>query len=129
MARREHPRYENMEWPDWEFREYPMMVYPGAKDPRKPEYEVADRGRNRGRTVLRFPGVVVKNDEELKAVLDGSAEFNPTSGEILTEEDSRQALIRECMTQGLQIDKRWGVEKLQKALDDHIEALGQPEVV
>src|SRR6201987_2519246 len=34
MAKREHPRNENTQWPDYDFHEYPMMVYPGSPEGR-----------------------------------------------------------------------------------------------
>lgn len=114
MARREHPRYENMEWPDWEYIEFPMMIYPGAADPRVPEYHINKKGRR----VMTYPGVIVHSDEELDGVLKGEIELDAVTGEILTEEDTRKALIRECEIQGLLVDKRWGIPKLQAALDE-----------
>lgn len=124
MARREHPRYENMEWREWEYKEYPMMLYPGAEDPRKPEYHTDPRTKRPG---LKYPGVIVRSDEELDKVLTGAAEFDAVSGELLTEEDERKALISECELHGIKIDRRWNSDKLQKALDDHIKELGEKE--
>lgn len=114
MARREHPRYENMEWPDWEFREYPMMVYPGAKDIRVPEYH--KDGKLAGKLV--HPGVIVQHDGELEKVLAGEIELNESGTGLITDEDVRGGLIQELTRLGVQFDRRWGIEKLQNALDD-----------
>jgi hypothetical protein len=138
MPRREHPRYEHMEWPEWEFREFPMMLYPrpladGEKSDviRKPVYHT--EGRLKGK--LKFPGVIVNDDDELAAVLAGDADINAEEGRLVNESDVRTALIRECELHNVEIDRRWGTEKIQAALDkkfkeeEDAEEGVEPEVV
>lgn len=116
MAKREHPRYENMDWPDWEFREFPMMIYPGAPDPRVPVYHT--EGRQRGK--LKFAGLVVNDEDELaRALAEGEDVATITEDgrqRLTTAEDDRQALIAECDERGLKIDRRWASARLEDAI-------------
>lgn len=121
MARREHPLYENADWDDYEFREFPMMIYPGAKNPRVPEYWSAEDDIPRGKRAgeLKFVGVTVENDEELDRVLGGAKTL--TQGNVTrveTEEDERLGLIVKAGQMGVQVDKRWGVSRLKAAIDE-----------
>lgn len=121
MARKEHPLYENAEWPDYEFREFPMMVYPGARSPKNPEYFSEDDELPRGKHVgdLKFVGVIVQNDEELDRVLGGAKTVTEAGvTRVRTEEDDRQALIVKASQMGIQVDRRWGVSRLQTAIDE-----------
>lgn len=127
MAKREHPRYENMEWPDWEFQEYPMMYYPGAKDQKKP-YIHAPGSADHGKPLK---GVIVNNDEELRSLIEGDrrAAAGEDSGvdmvatnvkgvsRVRTEADDKAELIEEAEALGVTFDRRWGVAKLQDAID------------
>jgi hypothetical protein len=87
MAKREHPRYENTEWPDYEFREYPKMVYPGATDPTKPY----------GPNGKPLKGILVHNAEEEAVALgleDDGEESTPASGATATKEGAPGAARR-----------------------------------
>lgn len=129
MAKREHPRYENTEWPDYEFHEFPMMVYPGSADGGK----TPDRDKARPGKFLQQP-VVVNSEEERRTVLEidepverdapraPSAVLVEGPGgakRLQTEDDERTALITEAETLGVQIDKRWSVIRIQDAIDTH----------
>lgn len=135
MARREHPRYENTEWPDYEFREYPMMVYPGADDPLKP-YKAS--GREKGKPLA---GILVNNDEERrialgldeeeaedtgatrKAVPTRGGKTMPTSvkgvDRLRTDDDDKGDLLQEAENLGVKVDRTWSVARIQDALDTH----------
>jgi hypothetical protein len=111
---REHPRYASMEFPDYEYREYPMMVYPGAPDQKKP-YDP--------KTGKPLKGVLVENDEEYARVMAKDAELVPTISpgvqRVQTAEDEKEALLVRAAQLGVQVDKRWGIAKIQDAIDNH----------
>lgn len=135
MARREHPRYENTEWADYEFREYPMMVYPGAVDPLKP-YKTS--GKEKGKPL---GGILVHNDDERRAALGLEADepeetgatrkaiptrggkTMPTSAKgvdrLRTDDDEKDDLLREAENLGVKVDRTWSVARIQDALDTH----------
>lgn len=112
-----HPRYAQMEFPEWEFEEFPMMLYPGAKDPRKPEYHA--EGKRKGSLV--YPGVIVQDEEEAKALLAGTVTaVTDTRGamRLETHEDRMSDLHAEASRLGITFDKRWSETRLQAAIDD-----------
>jgi hypothetical protein len=135
MAKREHPRYENMEWPDWEFQEYPMMYYPGAPNQKKP-YIHAPGSVDHGKPLK---GVIVNNDEELKSLIEADRraaageesgiELTATSAKgvsrVRTEADVKAELIEHCEAAGVTFDRRWGIAKLQEAIDEHERLLAE----
>lgn len=128
---KEHPRYQSMEWPDWEFQEFPAMIYPTAPDPKKPYDE---RGRP-------LPGVIVQNQAEADEVLgiDRSAAepqegvegnsaaptprtavptASPGVSRLPTAEDEKAELIAEAERLGIQqFDKRWSIARMQDCID------------
>lgn len=112
---REHPRYAAMadHWPDYEYNEYPRMAYPGAPDPKKP-YDAKGKP---------LKGVLVENDDEYNRVMAKDAELLPTISpgvqRVQTQEDEREALIVRATQLGVQFDKRWGLARLQDAIDSH----------
>lgn len=129
MAKREHPRYEHTEWPDYEFHEFPMMVYPGSNDGGK----TPDPDPRRPGTFLQ-QAVCVNSEEERRAVLDIADPVPPEAPapasttlvdngagtkRLQTEEDQRAELIQQAETLGVQIDKRWAVARIQDAIDAH----------
>src|SRR4051812_22663121 len=110
---REHPRDASMEWEEWAFKEFPMMIYPGAPDPKKP-YDAKGK-------VL--PGIIVNSPEEADAALgiDRSEEPaapapkaaaarrlvpGPTKDtqRLSNDEDDRKELLEEAEALGVQID-------------------------
>jgi len=112
---REHPRYASMDFGDYEFHEFPMMVYPGANDPRKPY----------GADGKPLKGIVVQSEEERDQVLGLGAyaekappEMVADSGKerLRTPEDDRLELIAKAEALGVQIDKRWGAARLEEAI-------------
>ena len=118
MARQEHPRYASMEFPEWEYIEFPMMVYPGSKDGGK----TPDRIPSKPGKFLQDP-VTVNNEDELRAALAGGdtlVKDDTTSAmRVKTPEDERLELVAEVERLGIQYDKRWGTARLQAALDEH----------
>lgn len=110
---KEHPRYALTDWPEWEFVEFPMMVYPhpGNPDIRKPVYNPDRPGQ------LLSQGVTVNSEEELLAILDGAKTIK--DGDVVrieTDDDKRARLILQAEQTGVQVDKRWSLDKLEAAL-------------
>lgn len=107
---REHPRYEATEWPEYEFREFPMVYYPTASDQMKP-YD--SKGK-------RLDGVTVQNQEELDRLLSNTAELQRTSSpglkRVQTVEDAHAEAVVEAGQLGVKIDRRWGLERIQKEI-------------
>lgn len=135
MARKEHPRYENTIWEDYEFREFPMMIYPGSKDGGK----TPDRDPTKPGKFLQTP-VTVANQAEFEAVMGlatteaeapkpaaaaapaKAAKLVPASGgtqRLETEEDQRAELLEQAKVRGLQVDATWSVARIQDAIDTH----------
>lgn len=120
MASREHPRYANFDWPDYEFREYPMMVYPGATDQKKPY----------GPDGKPLKGVIVNSAEEAAEALMGDEApalvptDSPGTSRLETEEDRKLSAIAQAEALGVQVDKRWGLAKIEAAIDEHVAAAG-----
>lgn len=123
---KQHPRYEGTDWPEWEFREFPMMVYPGAADQKKP---YGDDGRPLAGVIVNTPeeadaalGIVREAPEpEVKAPAK-PVEFVPaenTAGvqRVKTPEDEREELLAEAEQLGVVVDKRWSVARIQDAID------------
>lgn len=83
------PHYNGMEFPEYEFREYPKWVYP--------------KGTGK-------PGIVVANeDEEVAAMKTGVAPVR--------EADEIKRLIGVADVKGVSVDKTWGVAKLTAAIE------------
>lgn len=138
MAKREHPRYENTEWEDYEFREYPMMVYVDRRTKKvlkvPTDHPNWDPGNPKSKRWVEDE-VTVNSDEELKALratVEGGGELSTvTAGgatRMTNPEDARQALIAEAEVLGVQVDKRWGADKLQAAIDAFKEETNQAVV-
>lgn len=115
---KDHPRYAAMEFPDYEYREYPLMVYPGAADQAKPY----------GKNGKPLAGIVVNNEAEYREALGLDADKGATAPETVedkgvtrlkTPEDERADLLAEAETAGVQVDKRWSAARIQDAIDTH----------
>lgn len=85
-------RYENMEFPDYEYQEYPMAITVGADEAGRPIQQIAE-------------------NEEERAKLE-------TGAEVVREADVRENLIQQCTNRGIQIDKRWTTDRIQRAIDE-----------
>ena len=72
------------------WQEYPKHVYPDPDNTKK--------------------YIQVNNEEEEQAALGGVL--------IVREEDERERLVTLAGVKGVQVDKRWGLPKLTKALED-----------
>lgn len=88
--------YENMPFPEYEFKEYPKFIKTGEKvDPA---------------TKSKIPeGYLVHNEAE-------EAEALGTGKEPVREEDTRERLLKVAKQAGVQVDARWGAPKITEAL-------------
>ena len=87
---REHPIYARMDFPAYEYREYPKFI---GTDPAN-------------RTV----GVIVNDEDEEAQVRAGTP--------VVREADARARLIAVAEVHGVQHDKRWSVKRLTDAITD-----------
>lgn len=106
--------YDNMEFEPVEFREFPMAipVVNGVVQPTP--YDAKGKSH---------PVVIVHNQFELDELKGGEAKLVPVNPEALlspkrveTEEDVRAQLYVEADQAGAQIDRRWSVAKIQRAI-------------
>lgn len=98
---REHPNYARMEFPEYEFREFPKMLYPSnADDPFTPVYTKG----------VPCEGIIVNDEEEQMAVL-------ATLAPPVREADERKRLIALAEVDGVTIDKRWSLAKITAAIE------------
>lgn len=132
---REHPRYADTEWPEYEFHEFPMMVYPGSKDGGK----TPDKHETKPGKFLQT-GIIVNTEEERREVLGIDAEvpadraFKSDPNKLVdagggakrlaTEADERAALLERAEVLGVTVDKRWSLARIEDAIQTH-----QAEVV
>lgn len=147
---KENPRYEHTVWPDWEYREFPMMVYPGAADPLVAEY--ITEGPRKGQPIA---GVIVKDAAEADEVLgidrtDGAAAApapkpeapryspkkkivptdSPGVSRVSTVADEHAELDAEAERLGIpKFDKSWSPARKQDAIDTFKAAEAEKAVV
>jgi len=98
------------------FQEFPMMVYPGANDQKKPY----------GADGKALKGILVNNEDERDQALGLGAYAKAEPPKLVDEgggkerlrtpEDDRLELIAKAEALGLQIDKRWGAARLEDAI-------------
>ncbi len=128
MALKEHPRYASMDFPDYEYQEFPRMIYPGAADQKKPY----------GKDGKPLKGIIVHNEDEERIALGLPTEPDPEEAprarpvlvetgspgisRLETPEDQKAALLQEADVLGLTVDKRWSIARLQDAIDTHKQA-------
>lgn len=80
---------------DWQ--EYPMMIYPDSPD--------GSHAQSKSRK-----GVIVNSEAERDTLLGGQA--------LLREPEERTRLIKVAEVKGVQIDKRWGLDRITAAIVD-----------
>lgn len=108
--------YSAMEFPAWEFREFPRAV-PIGPDGKPSQSPYVKEGK---RNVL-LPVIEVGSQEELDVLLGGDVAL--VDGRIRTEDDDRAALYLAAEDVGAKIDKRWTVEKIAAEIKAHKQRL------
>lgn len=106
--------YDQMTFPEYEFREFPMAVPVLDGVVQKSAYDAKRKAH---------PVVIVNSEEELEALMEGVAVTVPVNSDALvsasrvkTEEDEREALYVTADQVGAKIDKRWSIERIEKAI-------------
>lgn len=109
-----HTAFDQMEFPQVEYREFPMAVpvVDGVVQPTP--YDAKHKAH---------PVVIVNSQAELDALKGGDVETVPVNPDALsspmrmkTEEDEREALYVRADQLGVTYDKRWKTERIQRAI-------------
>lgn len=117
--------FDNMNFPDYEFAEFPMAipVVDGVIQPTP--YDERHKAH---------PVVIVNSQAELEALKGPEVKLvavNPhdpaSTLRVESEDDIRAALYVQADQAGVKIDKRWSVERIEQALQDH--AAGKAAVI
>lgn len=117
--------YDNMVFPEYEFREFPQAIpVVGGKIMPTPYDE-----RHKP-----YPVVIVDSQEELDALSGPEVTLVPISEDVRnsamrveSDTDIKAALILQGEQIGAKIDKRWTAERMEEAIKDHMD--GRSEVV
>ncbi|MCH9838720.1 hypothetical protein K0U83_23855 [bacterium] len=112
MPQPAHPLYPKIEFPTWQFREFPMAV---PMKNGKPSLDTPYDAKGKA-----LPVVVVNTQEEYDDLV-GGAEVVAEESRLMTEDDERKTLYQDAENCGAVIDKRWTVERIRKAIADHKE--------
>ncbi len=105
--------YDQMEFPEYEFREFPMEVpYVDGQVMPTPYNEKHKP----------HPTVRVNSQEELDALTAGEVEVIPagpdtTAARVRTEDDERAELLLKADQNDIKVDKRWSLERLRLAVN------------
>lgn len=108
--------FDRMEFPDYEYQEFPMAVPYVNGAVQKNPYDA--RGKS-------HPVVMVNSQEEYDALVGGEAKVVPVNPEaaagpsrVETEDDERAALLVRAGQLGIKVDGRWSIERIEKAISD-----------
>lgn len=105
--------YDKMEFPDYEHREFPQAIPFVDGQVMPTPYDARNKAH---------PVVIVYSQEELdalqgpKVTLVPVSEGSETALRVENEDDIRRVLYVQAEQAGVQIDKRWSVERIEKAL-------------
>jgi len=106
--------FDKMTFPDYEYREFPkaIPVVDGVIQP------TPYNSRNKA-----HPVVIVKDQAEWDALKAGSVNLVPVNPDVVqsaerleSEDDVRERLYVEADQAGAKIDKRWSIERIEKAI-------------
>lgn len=108
--------YDRMAFAEYEFREFPYAVPVVDGVVQATAYDAKHKAH---------PVVVVNSQEELDALKGGEAVLVPvapnaveSASRIETEDDVRDRLYVQAEQAGARIDKRWSVERIEKAISE-----------
>jgi len=113
MAQNKHTVFDQIEFPPYEFREFPMAVPIYAETGEVAPTPYNERGKS-------HPVVLVQNQAELDALMGPGVTLVPVgdgSSRLQTEADIRAELYEQAETRGVFIDKNWPVERIQAVLN------------
>ena len=120
---RNHTMYDDMAFPDYEFREFPMAVPLVNGEPCLDPKVLKDPYDRSGRKPVPYPVVIVRDRGELEDLRAESATLIPQDragavSHVETEDDVRERLYLRASQLGVKVDKRWSVERIEKAIED-----------
>lgn len=104
--------FDNMTFEEYEFREFPQAIPVVNGKVQPTPYDANNK---------LHPVVVVTSQDELDALLGPQVTLVPVSEGATTlrvenEDDIRAVLYVQAEQAGVQIDKRWSVDRIEKAL-------------
>lgn len=105
--------YDNFIFPDYEYREWPMAISLDEEGRPTKDPFVPNTKPKRLREV-----VIVQNEDELTALLEGSAEVQ--GSRIRTEADEKADLLTRAAQMGVKVDKSWSADRIRKTLDEKV---------
>lgn len=116
IKQRRNTMYDNMEFPPYQYREFPQAVPVVGGKVQPTPYD------SRGKA---HPVVIVNSQDELDALMEDGADLTPVNPQdpkgaqrVVTEEDEREALFVRADQLGVKVDKRWSTERIQRAISD-----------
>ena len=105
--------YDTMIFPDYEYREFPLAVALDEDGRPTKDPFIPNTKPKRLREV-----VIVQNEDELTALLEGSAEVQ--GSRIRTEADEKADLLTRAAQMGVKVDKSWSADRIRKTLDEKV---------
>lgn len=102
-------RYDNMDFPRYEYREYPKLLYLEGRGKGKPFVRV-ENAEEEAAAVAAHEAKTVKAPPQAP---EPDADTGSDDNQRQQITDAREALD----ALGVKYDKRWGLDKLQAALD------------
>lgn len=116
IKQRRNTAFDNMEFPPYQYREFPQAVPVVGGVVQPTPYD------RRGKA---HPVVIVNSQDELDALMGDGADLTPVNPQdpkgaqrVVTEEDEREALFIRADQLGVKVDKRWSTERIQRAISD-----------
>lgn len=115
--------FDRMTFPDYEFREFPMAIPLVNGIPSTDPAVLKDPYDRSVKPVKAYPVVIVNSQAELDALSAGEVEMVPvaplaveSANRVETEEDVRDELYVRADQAGIKYDKRWSIERIEKAI-------------
>ena len=109
--------YDNMEFPEYSFKEFPRHVYLDAAG--QPTGQTHAKGKP-------LKSVIVASQDEYDAMVSGDADMS--EGRVRTDADDRRELYAEAerikAMDGL--DKRWATARIAKYIEDYKAKIATP---
>lgn len=127
IKQRANTMYDNMDFPQAPYAEFPMAV-PVVDGKVMPTPYDANKKPH--------PIVIVESQEELDALTGGDVdlvELNPHVEEapmrVKTDDDVKDALLIQAKQLGLKVDPKWTSARIEDTIKEHLTAKGSGDVV
>ncbi len=124
---RQSTRYDNMKFKPYEFAEFPQAIPVVGSEVQKSPYNAKGK---------LHEVVIVNSQEELDALQGPQVRLVPvnpdaavSASRVETEDDVRAVLYVQAEQLGVQIDKRWSVERIESAVKTAAAKAGNKDVV